>query len=130
MPVLATEMLMHDVSICAQWLLAGATDLVRVNARSGTTAGLKMAHFAELYGTNGEMNGPGGLGGHLHVQLGCAIANTELYEHFERFAPLARECGITNPPVPADGCVRPSMLPGWGAEIDWAYVAKRRVDSS
>ena len=45
-PVMATEMLMHDVNICAQWLLAGATDLVRANARGGTTALLKLAHFA------------------------------------------------------------------------------------
>jgi L-alanine-DL-glutamate epimerase-like enolase superfamily enzyme len=129
MPVMATEMLMHDVNICAQWLLAGATDLVRVNARGGTTALLKMAHFAELYGTNVELNGPGGLGGHVHVQLQCAIANTELYEHFERFAPLAREFGITNPPVPVDGHLAPSTLPGWGAEIDWPYVASRTVQT-
>jgi L-alanine-DL-glutamate epimerase-like enolase superfamily enzyme len=63
------------------------------------------------------------------VQLGCAIANTELYEHFARFAPLARECGITNPPVPVDGHLTPSTLPGWGAEIDWPYVAKRTVQT-
>jgi len=126
-PVMATEMLMHDVNLCAQWLLAGATDLVRANARGGTTALVKMAHFAELYGTNVELNGPGGLGGHVHVQLQCAIANTELYEHFTRFAPLAREAGITNPPDVVDGHLSPSMLPGWGAEIDWGYVAKHTV---
>jgi L-alanine-DL-glutamate epimerase-like enolase superfamily enzyme len=129
-PVVATEMLMNDVSICAQWLLAGATDAIRVSAaRSGTTALLKLAHFAELYGAGVEINGPGGLGGHVHVQLGCAVANTEWYEHFERFAPLAREAGITNPPVPVDGHLAPSPLPGWGAEIDWAYVAKRTVQT-
>lgn len=129
-PVVATEMLMHDMTICAQWLLAGATDSIRVSAaRSGTTALLKMAHFAELYGANVEINGPGGLGGHVHVQLGCAVANTELYEHFERFAPLAREYGITNPPVPVDGYLTPSPLPGWGAEIDWDFVGKHTVRS-
>ena len=87
----------------------------------------KLAHFAELYGTTVELNGPGGLGGHVHVQLGCAIANTQYYEHFERFAPLARECGITNPPTPVDGCLTPSMAPGWGAEIDWDYVRTHTV---
>jgi L-alanine-DL-glutamate epimerase-like enolase superfamily enzyme len=127
MPVMATEMLMHDISLCAQWLLAGATDLVRVNARGGTTGLVKLAHFAELYGANVELNGPGGLGGHLHVQLGCAIANTTYYEHFARFAPLARACGITNPPEPVDGCLTPSSLPGWGAEIDWAYIERHTV---
>jgi L-alanine-DL-glutamate epimerase-like enolase superfamily enzyme len=128
-PVMATEMLMNDVSICAQWLLAGATDLVRVSAaRSGTTGLLKLAHFAELYGTSVEINGPGGLGGHVHVQLGCAVANTEMFEHFERFAPLAREYGIVNAPMAADGHLTPSALPGWGAEIDWAFVKKHTVE--
>jgi L-alanine-DL-glutamate epimerase-like enolase superfamily enzyme len=120
-------MLMNDVNICAQWVLAGATDLVRVNARSGTTALLKLAHFAELYGTTVELNGPGGLGGHLHAQLGCAIANTQLFEHFARFAPLAREYGIVNPPEVVDGYLTPSTLPGWGAEIDWAFVKRHTV---
>jgi L-alanine-DL-glutamate epimerase-like enolase superfamily enzyme len=128
-PVMATEMLMHDVNVCAQWLMAGATDLVRANARGGASALLKMAHFAELYGTNVELNGPGGLGGHVHVQLQCAIANTELYEHFARFAPLARESGIVNPPEVVDGHLAPSTLPGWGAEIDWDYLARRTVQT-
>jgi L-alanine-DL-glutamate epimerase-like enolase superfamily enzyme len=128
-PVMATEMLMHDVNICAQWLLAGATDLVRANARGGTTTLLKMAHFAELFGTTVELNGPGGLGGHVHTQLGCAIANAGPYEHFERFAPLARESGIVNPPVVVDGHLTPSTLPGWGAEIDWGFVDKRTVET-
>ena len=70
----------------------------------------------------------GGLGNHVHVQLQCAIANTELFEHFRRFAPLARECGITNSPEPRDGRMYPSTLPGWGAEIDWGYVDKRTVE--
>ena len=97
-PVMATEMLMHDVNVCAQWLIAGATDLVRANARGGTTALLKMAHFAELYGTNVEMNGPRRPGRPRHVQLQCAIANTELYEHFARFAPLAGSAGSPTRP--------------------------------
>jgi L-alanine-DL-glutamate epimerase-like enolase superfamily enzyme len=128
-PVMATEMLMHDVNICAQWLIAGATDLVRANARGGTTALLKMAHFAELYGANVELNAGGGLGGHVHANLECAIANTELFEHFARFPALARDSGIANPPEVVDGHLAPSMLPGWGAEIDWDYVAKRTVQT-
>ena len=69
MPVMATEMLMYDTTLCAQWLLAGATDLVRVNARNGATGVVKLAHLAELHGTTVEMNAGGGLGGHVHVQL-------------------------------------------------------------
>ena len=82
MPVMATEMLMYDVTLCAQWLIAGATDLVRVNARNGATGVVKLAHLAELHGTTVEMNAGGGLGGHVHVQLQCALAATQYFEHF------------------------------------------------
>ena len=60
MPVMANEMLMHDIGISTQWLMHGATDLLRANARHGTTLVLKMAHFAELYDTTIEMNAAGG----------------------------------------------------------------------
>jgi L-alanine-DL-glutamate epimerase-like enolase superfamily enzyme len=126
-PVLATEMLMYDMDICAQWVLSGATDLIRGNARNGTTNIVKIAHFAELYGTTVELNAGGGLGGHVHVQLQCALANTQFYEHFAYVHERARESGITNPPAVIDGHLSPSMLPGWGADIDWGYVAKRTI---
>jgi L-alanine-DL-glutamate epimerase-like enolase superfamily enzyme len=62
-PVMATERLMFDVDITAQWLIQGATDRVRGRATFGTTKVLKLAHFAELYNTNIELNSMGGLGG-------------------------------------------------------------------
>lgn len=126
-PVMATEMLMHDVDLCAQWLLAGATDLVRGNARNGTTSVVKLAHFAELHGSTVELNAGGGLGNHVHAQLLCAIANTTYFEHFAGHAEQAREAGIANCPDVVDGHLAPSTLPGWGAEIDWAYLKGRTV---
>ena len=126
-PVMATEMLMYDANLCAQWLLAGATDRIRLNARNGTTSALKLAHFAELYGANVELNAGGGLGGHVHVQLQCAIANTEYFEHFGGHLERAKESGIANPPEVVAGHLAPSLSPGWGAEIDWDYLKKRTV---
>jgi L-alanine-DL-glutamate epimerase-like enolase superfamily enzyme len=128
MPVMATEMLMYDTTLCAEWLKAGATDLIRGNARNGTTALVKLAHMAELHGTNVELNSVGGLGGHVHVQLQCALANTELFEHFTYPVAKAKESGITNPPDVVDGYLEPSMLPGWGAQIDWEYVKAHTVE--
>ena len=49
MPVMANEMLMHDIGTSTQWLMHGATDLLRANARHGTTLVLKMAHFARSF---------------------------------------------------------------------------------
>ncbi len=81
-PVMANEMLMHDYGLSTQWLIQGATDRLRANARHGTTQVLKMAHFAEGFGTNIELNGQGGLFGLVHAHLGCCIDNTDYYENF------------------------------------------------
>jgi len=119
-PVMANEMLMHDVGLSAQWLIQGATDRLRANARHGATQVLKMAHFAELYGTNVELNGQGGLFGLIHAHLGCCIDNTDFYEYFYGEADGNRrqglEWGLLNAPLIEAGQLAPPDLPGWGAE--------------
>ena len=81
-PVMATERLMHDMDLTAQWLLQGATDRLRARATFGLTQALKLAHFAELNGANVEFNGPGGLFGlvHVHAHVVCCVDNTDYYE--------------------------------------------------
>lgn len=127
-PILAPEMIMNDVDICAQWLISGATDMIRANARHGTTAVLKLAHLAELYGTTVELNGDGGLFGLVHSHLLCSISNTSYYEYFdgsnERFG---LELGMTNPVQPVKGYVTPPDGPGWGSEWDEDYFKKITV---
>lgn len=129
-PVLATETMMNDVDLCAQWLISGATDLIRVNARGGTTAALKLAHLAELHGTNVELNGPGGLFGLVHAHLLCCISNTSYYEYFPGgwLDEVGREVGMLNPPVPAGGFLAPPDLPGWGARWDEDLFRKKTVE--
>ena len=128
-PVMATEMLMNDIGLCSQWLIAGATDRIRANARNGTTQVLKMAHFTELYGTNVEMNSDGGLFGLLHAHLGCCIDNTEFYEAFgdlriegrggvNDLQAQGKAWGLLNAPLFEDGHIAPPNGPGWGAEWD------------
>jgi L-alanine-DL-glutamate epimerase-like enolase superfamily enzyme len=121
-PVMSNETLMHDIGLSAQWLIQGATDRLRANARNGTTQVLKMAHFAELYNTNIEMNGQGGLFGLLHVHLGCCIDNTDYYEYSYTSADGNRKAGerwgLLNAPVVENGCFAPPDMPGWGAEWD------------
>lgn len=124
MPVMANEMLMHDIGLSAQWLIQGATDRLRANARNGTTQVLKMAHFAELYGTNVELNGQGGLFGLVHAHLGCCIDNADYYEYFYLSADGNRsqgeQWGLLNAPLIQDGHLAPPDGPGWGAEWDEA----------
>ena len=128
-PVVAPETLMHDLDLSAQWLISGATDYMRANARHGVTATLKLAHLAEMHRQRIELNGPGGLFGLVHVHLVCAIINTSYYEYFPGGSrdEMGRNIGLLNPPVPQDGHVMPPLGAGWGAEWDWDYFKKKRV---
>ena len=126
--ILAPETMMDDVDLSAQWLISGATDLIRANARHGTTAVLKLAHLAELYGTTVELNGTGGLFGLVHAHLICSIGNTSYYEYFDgSHEKSGREIGMTNPLEPVDGHISPPDGPGWGAEWDVEYLKKMTV---
>jgi L-alanine-DL-glutamate epimerase-like enolase superfamily enzyme len=120
-PIMANETLMYDMNLSAQWLIQGATDRLRANARHGTTQVLKMAHMAELHGTTIELNGVGGIFGHVHAQLGCSIANNSYYEHTgggRRMMEDGLKIGLLNPPEIIDGELVPADGPGWGAEWD------------
>ena len=129
LPILAPETLMHDLHLSAQWLIRGATDFIRANARHGTTAVLKLANLVELHGGRIELNGPGGLFGLVHAHLVCAIQNTSYYEYFPGGSrdEIGKEIGLLNPPVPVDGQISPPAGPGWGAEWDWDYFRKKRI---
>ena len=130
-PVLATEMIMHDMGLATQWLIQGGTDRLRANARHGTTQVLKMAHFAEAYAANIEMNAQGGLAGLIHAHLGCCIDNTDYYEHFSPAGDWNRRegelWGLLNGPLIEDGHIAPPDGPGWGAVWDEARFRARIV---
>lgn len=130
-PILAPETLMHDLQLSARWLISGATDDLRANARHGVTPTLKLAHLAELHGQRVELNGPGGLFGLVHAHLVCAIQNTSYYEYFPGGSrdEQGKEIGLLNPPLPQHGRIIPPTGPGWGAEWDWADFERARVAS-
>lgn len=129
MPILAPETLMHELELSALWLALGATDVLRANARHGTTAALHLADCAQRQHTTIEFNGPGGLFGLVHAHLVCAIDNTRYYEYFPGGSrdEIGREIGLLNPPLPTKGAITPPHAPGWGAEWDRPYFEKKRV---
>lgn len=129
-PIMATETFMYDSDLCAQYLISGATDLIRQNARHGTTPVMKLAHLAELHGTNVELNGPGGLYGIVHAHLLCAIQNTSYHEYFPGGAHdvAGEQIGLQNPVVPVAGKITAPDGPGWGAEWDWDRFRRRTVE--
>ena len=120
-PILAPEMMMNDVDLQAQWLISGATDMIRANARHGTTAILKLAHLAEMHGSNIELNGYGGLYGLVHAHLLAAISNTSYYETFGEFRGhterSSTEIGMLNPLDVVDGHVAPPSRPRLGRRV-------------
>jgi len=128
-PIVALESLIHDIDLSAVWLISGATDSLRVNARYDITSLLKLAYLAELHSARVEMNGPGGLFGLVHAHLMCAISNTSYYEYFSNGSRdiIGQEIGLLNPPVPEEGYVVPPSTTGWRAAWDWSYFEKRCV---
>ncbi len=128
-PIMALETLMHDHELCSAWIRAGATDLIRANARHGTTAVLKLDHLAAAHRSTIELNGPGGLFGIVHSHLVCALSNTNYYEYFPGGSrdEIGREIGLLNPPLPIAGYIVPPEAPGWGSEWDWPYFTKKRL---
>lgn len=133
-PVMATERLMHDVDLTAQWLIQGATDRLRARATFGLTQVLKLAHFAELHGTNVEFNGPGGLYGLVHAHVGCCVDNTDYYELLgpadpRRLRTEGEEWGLLNAPIIEGGHITPPDGPGWGAVWDEERLRSLTVET-
>ena len=128
-PILAPETMMNDVDLSAQWLISGATDLIRVTAVHGTTSALKLAHLAEMHGTTVEINGNGGLYGLVHAHLLSAISNTSYYEYFRggNSDENGKEIGLENPVVPINGHIKAPDGPGWGAVWDFGRFKKKLV---
>jgi L-alanine-DL-glutamate epimerase-like enolase superfamily enzyme len=128
-PILALETLMNDFVIMREWVREAAVNIVRGNARHGTTGIIRIAEDLARIGMNIELNGPGGLFGHVHAQLVAGISNTSYYEYFPDGSrdSIGKEIGLLNPPVPVKGEVRLTERHGWGYEFDREYFNKKRV---
>lgn len=128
-PVAGAETLMHDPQLSALWLETGAVDILRVNARHGTTFVQTLAKLAKKHNKNVEPNSYGPLFGLVHAHIGCGIENIDWFE----MAPpnngpdLGESIGLLNPVIPKNGRVTYPESPGWGAEWDWAWFAKQRI---
>jgi L-alanine-DL-glutamate epimerase-like enolase superfamily enzyme len=128
-PIAGAETLMHDPKISALWLETGACDILRVNARHGTTGIVELAKFAQERNANVEPNTYGPLFGLIHAHLACGIENIDWFEGKppEGGAEMGEAIGLLNPVRPENGHVTYPDTPGWGAEWDWKYFEKKRV---
>ena len=129
-PILAPETLMHEWELSALWLRLGATDLLRANARHGTTATLKASPLRSDAEQHNRIERPrrlvwtgarpSGLRHWKYALLRVSFPGGTRDE-------IGREIGLLNPPLPANGCVHPPEGSGWGAEWDRAYFEKKRI---
>jgi L-alanine-DL-glutamate epimerase-like enolase superfamily enzyme len=128
-PIAGTETVTGGTFLIAQYIAAGAVDIVRTGAswRGGITASLKTAHLAEAYGMSCEIHTaiyhPLELA-NLHTSF--SISNTQW---FELLYPLEDYTfGLAEPIDIRDGYAYAPKGPGIGAVLDWDAIENATVE--
>lgn len=131
-PILATETSPGAHYNAADYVLAGATDILRVSARikGGITGAMRIAHLADSVGMYAEVHG----GGLVNLHLSAAIPNTRYHETLVVDDPRRelQEHGALA--INADGHVAAPHDPGIGMQLDSETLLGRgaeltRIDS-
>lgn len=122
-PVAGTETIMGQHHLTAQYVAAGAVDIIRTDTswRGGITSVLKTAHLAESFGMPCEIHTtiyhPLEL---ANLQCVLAISNSE---YFEMLYPMEQfSFGLATPLDIRDGFIYPTGRPGLGADYDWDAI--------
>lgn len=121
--ILALEKIVGGVYSVAQFIEAGACDIVRNGQHMGGITGMiRVAHVAEAHGMNAEPVSEGPCFGFVHLQVDGATPNAEFFETgddaLESRGALAKAVGILNPPKCEGGFVAIPDGPGLGIEFD------------
>jgi L-alanine-DL-glutamate epimerase-like enolase superfamily enzyme len=129
--VCAPEHVPGGVFSRAEWVLQGASDMLRIDVYYGGVTGCwKLINVCQAYGLQCEIHG----GGWAHAQLlGAAPAATCRY--YERGLlrpglddPLAAPYLKSIPdPLDGEGNIVLPALPGLGLDLDWEYIAAHRL---
>jgi L-alanine-DL-glutamate epimerase-like enolase superfamily enzyme len=109
-PVLAPETADGCHHIAAEFIVAGAADMVRTGVDfRGITGALRVAHVADAFQMTAEVHG----GGLANLHLGAAIPNNTYYECLVYTNPI-----VVEPRVGHDGMVQVPQGPGIGYDLD------------
>ena len=130
--VLAPEHVPGGVFSRAEWVLQGASDMLRIDVNYGGITGCwKLINVCQAYGLKCEIHG----GGWAHAQLlGAAPEATCLYYERGLLRPGLDDAYaapyLTNIPDPMDddGNVIISQQPGLGLDLNWEYIDANRVE--
>ncbi|MFH1085340.1 MAG: enolase C-terminal domain-like protein [Chloroflexota bacterium] len=129
--ILAPEHVPGGIFSRAEWVLQGASDMLRIDVNYGGVTGCyKLASLCQAYGIKCEMHGSGWA--HLHLVAALPESTCEYYERgllhpqqdYDRRYPYLRSiCD----PLDGQGNVIVPQTPGLGFDFDWEYINARRV---
>jgi L-alanine-DL-glutamate epimerase-like enolase superfamily enzyme len=124
-PILGPESLSGKHHSRADWIQAGASDILRAGVAGvgGISPALKVAHMAEGFGMNCEVHGNGA----ANLAVCAAIPNCRWYERgllhpFLDYDEVPAYLHSLPDPLDADGCVPLSQRPGLGEDLDFDYI--------
>lgn len=130
--ILAPEHIPGGIFGRAEWLLQGASDMLRIDVfYGGITGCMKLIALCQAYGLKCEIHGAGWP--HVHLVAAMPESTCEYYERgllhpdqdYEKRYPYMKSiCD----PLDGDGNVIVPQLPGLGLDFDWDYINARRVD--
>lgn len=133
LPICGPETAEGKMHTRAEWIKAGACDIVRggVHDVGGITPLMKIAHLSEAFGMRMEVHG-GGVG-NLHAL--CAMSSPgEFYERglLHPFIDHDQPAPWLNQPVdPMDqeGFVHVSLEPGLGMDINHDFISENEIEA-
>jgi L-alanine-DL-glutamate epimerase-like enolase superfamily enzyme len=133
-PILAPEIAAGSIYTRADWILRGASDMIRIDVlRGGVTGVRKMAAICEAFGVKCEVH----MSGFANLQL-LGATSEDVCEYYERGL-LARGVEEETPPpyleavcdpLDDDGYVTVPTEPGMGYRIVWDYIEENRIDET
>jgi L-alanine-DL-glutamate epimerase-like enolase superfamily enzyme len=128
-PIMSTEYAPGRLYGMAQWILQGATDMLRgdVAVSGGITPLVKIAHLAEAFRLKCELHhGGNSLNNVANLHVTMAINNCDYYEVFPAHG--ANKYGLAQDiEVDGQGLVYAPEKPGLGYDIDWQLVEREKV---
>ena len=128
-PIIATEYAPGRLYGMAQWIVQGASDMLRgdVAVSGGITPLVKIAHLAEAFRMKCEIHhGGNSLNNVANLHVTMAVPNCDYYELFPSSG--ANKYGLVEDiEVDSQGLVYAPQKPGLGYEIDWDLVTREKV---
>jgi L-alanine-DL-glutamate epimerase-like enolase superfamily enzyme len=129
-PILGPESLSGKHHSRADWIKAGASDILRagVTGVGGISPALKVAHMAEGFGMNCEVHGNGA----ANLAVCAAVRNCRWYERgllhpFLDYDEVPAYLHRLSDPMDAQGYVHLSQAPGLGEDIHFEYIEAHTV---